>query len=180
MINVYTPLENAPGIDYNYLKNNFGESGVKYFKNLNSTEVAARFTQLKNYFGLKEGEPITKEMWDYAKQNYVKDTHLDNTMTEFFNMVLPKKLQEFLDWGNKNAPVVIPATIASSAAVKELKEKLNSDVNIYRKGGELYTIPSECQIGVTKIDMIGYFRDLKNKKNYNTMTKRTNILITPK
>ena len=159
-------LENAPGIDYNYLKNNFGESGVKYFKNLNSTEVAARFTQLKNYFGLKEGEPITKEMWDYAKQNYVKDTHLDNTMTEFFNMVLPEKLQEFLDWGNKNAPV--PATIASSAAVKELKEKLNSDVNMYRKGRELYTIPSECQIGVTKIDMIGYFRDLKNKKKIIT------------
>lgn len=41
-------------------------------------ELTARGTQIKNYFGLKEGEPITEDMLKYAAENYVKDRGYDN------------------------------------------------------------------------------------------------------
>lgn len=43
----------------------------------------ARGTQLKNYFGLKEGEKLTPEMWNYAKRHYATDV-ADNNMRTFF------------------------------------------------------------------------------------------------
>ena len=48
-----------------------------------SGEVAARGTQLKNYFGLKEGEQLTPEMWNYAARHYATDV-VDNNMTDLF------------------------------------------------------------------------------------------------
>jgi hypothetical protein len=38
----------------------------KYFTQGNNAELMARFSQLKNYFGLKDDLPITEEMWKYA------------------------------------------------------------------------------------------------------------------
>lgn len=40
---------------------------------LGSGEIAARGTELKNYFGLKEGEQLTSEMWDYARRHFLTD-----------------------------------------------------------------------------------------------------------
>ena len=64
---IYTPTNYPKGFKFkanspldNYFTKNF------------ATEVQARGTQLKNYFGLKEGEDITPEMWKYAKQRYIK------------------------------------------------------------------------------------------------------------
>jgi len=54
-------------------------------------------------------------MWKYAKEHYVTDTHLDNNMTDFFNMVDPKKLDEFLKWGNANAPIFTMPIISVEA-----------------------------------------------------------------
>lgn len=148
---VHTPLEKAPGINWEYIEKEYGKEGIKYFQNLNSTEINARFNQLKNYFGLKEGQQITPEMWKYAKEHYVTDTHLDNNMTDFFNMVDPKKLDEFLKWGNANAPIFTMPIISVEA-----KQKLQS-VKTNKTGGRLNTLPTECLIGVTKINMIPYF-----------------------
>jgi hypothetical protein len=52
-----------------------------------ATEIQARGTQLKNYFGLKKEEKLTPEMWEYASKHYIKDTGLNNNMTELFNSV---------------------------------------------------------------------------------------------
>lgn len=125
----------APGIDYEWLRQNYGEPGVNYFKDNHNSEIMTRFTQVKNYFGLKEGEPVTKEMWEYAKQHYVLDTHMDNNMTDFFNAILPEKLDEFLKWANKNAAIVVPATVGTlTAAQKDELKKLFS-------GGKITTTP---------------------------------------
>lgn len=147
---VHTPLEKAPGINWKYIEKEYGKEGVKYFYNLNSTEINARFNQLKNYFGLKEGQKITPEMWKYAKEHYVADTHLDNNMTDFFNMVDPKRLDEFLKWGNANAPMFIMPVISTEA-----KQKLQS-IQTNKTGGRLNTLPTECVVGVTKINMVPY------------------------
>lgn len=67
-------------------------------------EQTARGTQLKNYFGLKEGQEITPEMWNYAKKYYTKDMGFDNNMTEWFQGV--KNIPEYLKWLNKNSPAI--------------------------------------------------------------------------
>lgn len=132
---VHTPITKAPGLNEKYLRDKYGESGVAYFTVLNNTELCARFNQVKNYFGLKEGQPVTKEMWEYAKQHYVLDTHMDNNMTDFFNAILPEKLDEFLKWANKNAAIVVPATVGTlTAAQKDELKKLFS-------GGKITTTP---------------------------------------
>ena len=41
-------------------------------------------------------------MWEYAKQNYITDTGMNNNMVDFFNLPITD-LQKFLDWGNKHA-----------------------------------------------------------------------------
>ena len=94
---VTTPSTNAPGFNYEndeYWLNSGGKSG----------EIMARGTQLKNYFKLKEGESITPKMFEYAKQHYIKDTGLNNDMTDFFNRVID--VNKFLPWLNKNAPII--------------------------------------------------------------------------
>ena len=129
----HNPSTPAPGIDYDWLRNTYGEHAVEYFKEGYNSEVMARFTQVKNYFGLKEGEPVTKEMWEYATKHYLADGNLDNNMTEFFQIVKKDKLQAFLDWANKNAPLwVIPVTSAAT---------LNRFSEMLKKGGKLKT---EC------------------------------------
>ena len=59
-------------------------------------ELAARGNQIKNYFGLKEREPITGDMLRYAAQNYVKDRGIDNKMTDFFNRI--KDFDKMAEW----------------------------------------------------------------------------------
>lgn len=84
-----------------------------YFTKNGATEQSARGTQLKNYFGFNRGEQnITPEMWEYAKKNYVKDTGIDNNMTEWFNSVPNEYVPQFLDWLNDNAPTLaVPITV---------------------------------------------------------------------
>lgn len=64
-------------------------------------EIIARMAQLKNYYGMKEGEVFTKDHLDYARSNYIQDTGVDNNMTEFFAMITNQTEQKFLD--NMNA-----------------------------------------------------------------------------
>lgn len=57
--------------------------GRDYFRKSRTTEQTARGTQIKNYYGLNEGnQDITPAMWEYARRNYVKDTGINNNMTE--------------------------------------------------------------------------------------------------
>lgn len=70
-------------INNKYLPENIQE----YLLDHSEEELVARGTQLKNYFGLKGNEPITPEMLKYAAKNYVKDTGMDNNMTQMFNAI---------------------------------------------------------------------------------------------
>ncbi len=66
----------------------------------------ARATQLKNYFGLKENEKMTEDMLKYAADNYVKDTGIDNNMTDFFNRIDWKHAKEFVEYINNFSPAI--------------------------------------------------------------------------
>lgn len=68
----------------------------KYLSNVD--EWLSRGTQIKNYFGLKEGEKLTEDMLKYASQNMIKDRGYDNNLSLFFAGIKDfKKMAEFLD-----------------------------------------------------------------------------------
>lgn len=91
---VFSP-ESGPNIDI--------YKGVnKYLKH--PAEINARGTQIKNYFGLKENEPLTEEMLRYAKNHYVKDRGYDNNITQFFNGI--KNWKEMAKWIQEYSPFV--------------------------------------------------------------------------
>lgn len=66
-----------------------GSGGLKYFKKNNQEDLAARGTQLKDYFGLtKANQEITPEMLIYAQKNYIRDTGMNNNMADFLNNIV--------------------------------------------------------------------------------------------
>lgn len=59
-------------------------------------EMYARFAQLKDFFGIVDDSPITKDHWLYAKKFYIKEAKINNNMDEFFAQVPDKNLDNFL------------------------------------------------------------------------------------
>ena len=105
---IYRPSkEQEAELSYN-VRQYFPDVELKdYFRRNRATEQSARGTQLKNYFGFNRGEQnITPEMWEYAKKNYVKDTGMDNQMTEWFNSIDERDVSNFLKWLNNNSPML--------------------------------------------------------------------------
>ena len=94
---VYTPSDPIPRKFFMPV-----EGYGRYFTKGRSAEVAARGTQLKNYFGLKEGEPLTVQHLKYAAKHFVKDRGYDNGMTQFFQSI--RNWDETAKWLTKNAP----------------------------------------------------------------------------
>lgn len=82
---VYNPKK-VPSIDiYDLTPDNPHRDYLMMFgKPEMGTELTARGTQIKNYFGLDKDYPVTEDMLKYAADNYVKDTGFDNVMTDFF------------------------------------------------------------------------------------------------
>lgn len=68
------------------------------------TELTARGTQIKGYYGLKEEHPITEDMLKYAADNYVKDTGYDNNMTDFFKGIIDYR--EMAKWLTEKSPLL--------------------------------------------------------------------------
>lgn len=60
-------------------------------------ELVERMSQLKNYFGLADEDLFARKHLAYAKENYINDTKLDNSMTDFFNMITSEKENNFLE-----------------------------------------------------------------------------------
>ena len=89
-------------------------STIEYFTDKNGTELAARGTQIKDYFGLSSpDQEITEDMLRYAAKNYIKDTGMDNNMTEFFKSIVDWK--EAAKWLSKwstmiGTPVILNKT----------------------------------------------------------------------
>lgn len=83
-----------------------------YFSARNGTELTGRGTQIKDYYGLSSpDQEITEDMLRYAAKNYVKDTGMDNNMTEFFKSIVDWK--EAAKWLSKWSTIIgTPVTIS--------------------------------------------------------------------
>lgn len=83
-----------------------------YFSASNGTELTGRGTQIKDYYGLSSpDQEITEDMLRYAAKNYIKDTGMDNNMTEFFKSIVDWK--EAAKWLSKWSTIIgTPVTIS--------------------------------------------------------------------
>lgn len=89
--------------------------GRDYFRQSRATEQTARGTQIKNYYGLNEGnQDITPTMWEYARRNYVKDTGINNNMTEWLNSVDERDIIAFTKWLSKHSPAIAAPLIGGT------------------------------------------------------------------
>lgn len=89
--------------------------GRDYFRQSRATEQTARGTQIKNYYGLNEGnQDITPAMWEYARRNYVKDTGITNNMTEWLNSVDERDITAFTKWLSNNSPAIATPIIGGT------------------------------------------------------------------
>lgn len=106
---IHIPAEPPRGFDTGYIDKHISQPG--YFSNKNGTELAARGSQLKDYYGLDNpNQEITEDMLRYAAENYVKDTKLDNNMGLFFKSITDWK--EAAKWLSKYATIAgVPITI---------------------------------------------------------------------
>lgn len=106
---IHIPAEPPRGFDTGYIDKHISQPG--YFSNKNGTELVARGSQLKDYYGLDDpNQEITEDMLRYAAENYVKDTKLDNNMGLFFKSITDWK--EAAKWLSKYATIAgVPITI---------------------------------------------------------------------
>ncbi len=65
----------------------FNREKIGYGFSKQADEILARMSQLKNYFGFLGSEEFTLQHLAYARQNYIKDTGLDNNMSDFFGAI---------------------------------------------------------------------------------------------
>ncbi|MBP6888549.1 MAG: hypothetical protein KBC21_02480 [Candidatus Pacebacteria bacterium] len=84
-----------------YLDSLFSEAfdlprGEVYLNTYAPHELMERMAQLKNYFGMKGEEKFTPQHLEYAREHYLKDVNLDNSMTAFFLAITPEKEFTFL------------------------------------------------------------------------------------
>lgn len=89
-----------------FVENKWGKDN--YFVKNNGDEQLIRFSQFKAYLGK---DSISEEELKYIAENYVKDTGVDNNITDFFNAVKeyakehPEIWGELAKWGSELAPV---------------------------------------------------------------------------
>lgn len=89
--------EKFPGVNYDKLPDKIRN----YFTHGYGTEMMARFSQLRDWFGIRDSsQPLTLEQWNKAKKHYP----YDNNMDYFFDAVEDPKA--FIDYMNKIVPVV--------------------------------------------------------------------------
>lgn len=110
--------------------NKIDDDEVKdYFKEDHFTEMAARGTQIKNYFGLTDdAQEVTPEMLEYAARNYLKDYGYDNEMKEYFESISDYK--KAAKWITDHASVGLGAYHVGNKIANPKKEKK-------RNGGKL-------------------------------------------
>jgi hypothetical protein len=93
-----------------------------YLTAQNDAELAARGTQLKNYFNKKT---ISEDELKYAAEHYVIDTGVDNNMTEMFDYLREAAKsdsgiwEKMAEWISKVSPVFV---IGSGIAINNLKQ----------------------------------------------------------
>ena len=117
----FKPKESLPDGTWKSPINN--QELIEYMTDINNSEIAARGSQLKDYFNTNKLNPL---QLIYAKNHYVKDLGLDNNMTEFFDGI--KNYRKMANWLTKNATAInplIPSSVIGGYSFKNIFEQNN-------------------------------------------------------
>lgn len=119
------------GFDINKLKT---KKAKEYFRQGHFSEIAARGTQIKNYFGLTDdSQVVTPEMLEYAKRNYIKDYGIDNDMSDFFKTIVD--YDKAAKWITEHASVGLGAYYVGDKIGNPKKEKKrDGGLTLYKAG----------------------------------------------
>ena len=130
----------------------------------NRIELAARGSQIKDYFGLTDdSQKITPDMLKYAARHYTEDNWINNNMSEFFQGI--KDWDKAADWITKYSTVTIPA--AAIPYFVEEGERAQRDEDEFNKkykaGGKIGSSISD-----TGFSYYYGYKPFYNIKNFNT------------
>lgn len=107
-------------------KDKISKGELSYLLSKNGIELAARGTQIKDYFGLTKSDMrVTPEMLRYAAKHYVDDTNMDNNMTSMFNAI--SDWEKAADWISRHA--TISAGAISLMKILEDKDRIQESID---------------------------------------------------
>lgn len=98
---LHIPIEKARGFDFSKLS--IGDQ--LYFTKQRNTELSARGSQIKDWLGFnKSNQNITEYDLKNAAQNYIKETGMNNKMSQFFNSISDYK--QAAEWLSKYSTIL--------------------------------------------------------------------------
>lgn len=130
----------------------------------NRIELAARGSQIKDYFGLTDdSQKITSDMLKYAARHYTEDNWINNNMSEFFHGI--KDWDKAADWITKYSTVTIPAAAIPYFVEEGERAQMDDDEfnKKYKVGGKL-----GGSISDTGFSYYYGYKPFYNIKNFNT------------
>lgn len=105
----------------------------RYFKQASGTELSARGTQIKDYFGLtNDSQEVTPEMLEYASRHYIEDYGDDNMMSLFFDGIVDYK--KMAKWITDHASVGLGVYFLNEAGQRVTQDELEEK----KQGGFVY------------------------------------------
>lgn len=105
----------------------------RYFKQASGTELSARGTQIKDYFGLTDdSQEVTPEMLEYASRHYIEDYGDDNMMSLFFDGIVDYK--KMAKWITDHASVGLGVYFLNEAGQRVTQDELEEK----KQGGFVY------------------------------------------
>lgn len=123
--------------DNGFSFNNLTDDLKGYFSNDYGTEIAARGSQIKDYFGLtNDNQKVTPEMLEYAKRHYIEDYGVDNNMKEFFESI--KDYEKAARWISENASAGLGTYWLINRNIENKDDKVEVDVQKKLDGGSIF------------------------------------------
>lgn len=132
---IHTPNEKPEGNGFDFSK--LSDEAREYFSYENGTEIAARGSQVKDYFGMtNDAQRITPEMLEYAKRHYVEDYGVDNNMSDFFSSITD--FEKAAKWLSTNASAGLGTYWLLDRNLKPDKDKVEIKYQKKLDGGSIF------------------------------------------
>lgn len=132
---IHTPNEKPEGNGFDFSK--LSDDAREYFSYENGTEIAARGSQVKDYFGMtNDAQQITPEMLEYAKRHYIEDYGIDNNMSDFFNSITD--FEKAAKWLSANASAGLGTYWLLDRNLKPDKDKVEIKYQKKLDGGSIF------------------------------------------
>lgn len=132
---IHTPNEKPEGNGFDFSK--LSDEAREYFSYENGTEIAARGSQVKDYFGMtNDVQQITPEMLEYAKRHYIEDYGIDNNMSDFFNSITD--FEKAAKWLSANASAGLGTYWLLDRNLKPDKDKVEIKYQKKLDGGSIF------------------------------------------